>query len=134
MVSYQDLCHGLHRIQQWCLKKGASSLAALLYAGWHGRASGPSDSLYLLEHSSAVKCCPVQPSCQLLLVSLTIACLGWPAGLGPRVVARAWADPEYKERLLADGVSAIKELGISAEGWKPHGGVTGEGRLVLCSF
>ena len=49
------------------------------------------------------------------------------------MVARAWTDPEYKERLLADGVSAIKELGISAEGWKPHGGVTGEGRLVLCS-
>eukprot|EP00891_Asterochloris_glomerata_P003001 jgi/Astpho2/3001/Aster-03310 len=45
-------------------------------------------------------------------------------GLGPRVVARAWTDPEYKKRLLADGVSAIKEMGISAEGWKPYGGVT----------
>ena len=41
------------------------------------------------------------------------------------MVARAWTDPEYKKRLLDDGVSAIKELGISAEGWKPYGGVTG---------
>ena len=48
-------------------------------------------------------------------------------------MARAWTDPEYKKRLLADGVSAIKEMGISAEGWKPYGGVTGERRLVLCS-
>ena len=31
---------------------------------------------------------------------------------GRRVVARAWVDPAYKERLLADGSSAIGELGI----------------------
>jgi nitrile hydratase subunit alpha len=36
---------------------------------------------------------------------------------GAEVVARAWADPEYKERLLADGTAAIGELGFSgAEG------------------
>ncbi|MDJ0866010.1 MAG: nitrile hydratase subunit alpha [Myxococcota bacterium] len=36
---------------------------------------------------------------------------------GRRVVARAWVDPAYKERLLADGSSAIGELGIEgAEG------------------
>jgi nitrile hydratase subunit alpha len=29
---------------------------------------------------------------------------------GARVVARAWTDPEFKERLLADGLSAIGEL------------------------
>jgi len=29
---------------------------------------------------------------------------------GARVVARAWADPEYRERLLADGTAAIAEL------------------------
>jgi nitrile hydratase len=31
---------------------------------------------------------------------------------GARVVARAWADPEYKRRLLADGSAAVGELGF----------------------
>jgi len=31
---------------------------------------------------------------------------------GARVVARAWADPEYKRRLLADGLAAIGELDL----------------------
>ena len=31
---------------------------------------------------------------------------------GAKVVARAWADPQYKERLLADGTGAIAELGF----------------------
>jgi len=31
---------------------------------------------------------------------------------GAKVVARAWTDPEYKRRLLADGTSAVKELGF----------------------
>jgi nitrile hydratase subunit alpha len=31
---------------------------------------------------------------------------------GAKVVARAWIDPEYKERLLADGTAAIAELGF----------------------
>jgi nitrile hydratase len=40
--------------------------------------------------------------------------------IGPRngalVVARAWVDPEYKKRLLADAGSAITELGYAKEG------------------
>jgi nitrile hydratase subunit alpha len=32
--------------------------------------------------------------------------------LGAKVVARAWLDPSYKERLLANGHDAVKELGI----------------------
>jgi nitrile hydratase subunit alpha len=32
---------------------------------------------------------------------------------GAKVVARAWTDPEYKKRLLADGTAAVKELGFS---------------------
>jgi nitrile hydratase subunit alpha len=32
---------------------------------------------------------------------------------GARVVARAWRDPAYKQRLLANGTSAIGELGYS---------------------
>ena len=36
---------------------------------------------------------------------------------GARVVARAWVDPDYKRRLLADGTAAIAELGFGgAEG------------------
>ena len=31
---------------------------------------------------------------------------------GARVVARAWCDPAYKARLLADGSAAVRELGI----------------------
>jgi nitrile hydratase len=33
--------------------------------------------------------------------------------LGARVVARAWVDPAYRERLLADGSAAVEELGIT---------------------
>ena len=32
---------------------------------------------------------------------------------GAKVVARAWIDPAYRQRLLADGTGAISELGIS---------------------
>jgi nitrile hydratase subunit alpha len=36
---------------------------------------------------------------------------------GAKVVARAWVDPAYRERLLADGAAAIAELGFGgAEG------------------
>jgi nitrile hydratase subunit alpha len=31
---------------------------------------------------------------------------------GAKVVAKAWSDPEYKARLLADGTAAIAELGF----------------------
>ena len=34
--------------------------------------------------------------------------------LGARVVARAWTDPDFKARLLADGSAAIAELGIDS--------------------
>jgi nitrile hydratase len=42
---------------------------------------------------------------------------------GARVVARAWIDPVYKQRLLADPTNAIAELG--------YGGAQGEHMLVL---
>ena len=35
---------------------------------------------------------------------------------GARAVARAWTDPAYKQRLLADGTAALAELGISGRG------------------
>lgn len=42
---------------------------------------------------------------------------------GARVVARAWVDPAYKQRLLGDGTTAIKELGYS--------GIQGEDMVVV---
>ena len=42
---------------------------------------------------------------------------------GAKVVARAWTDPEYKARLLADGTPAIAELGF--------GGPEGEHMVVV---
>ncbi len=32
---------------------------------------------------------------------------------GAKVVAKAWTDPEYRERLLADGTAAVKEFGFT---------------------
>jgi nitrile hydratase len=42
---------------------------------------------------------------------------------GARVVARAWADPAYKQRLLTDADTAIAELG--------YGGMQGEHMVVI---
>ncbi len=42
---------------------------------------------------------------------------------GARVVARAWTDPAYKQRLLTDADSAIAELG--------YGGMQGEHMVVV---
>src|SRR5712692_5803 len=42
---------------------------------------------------------------------------------GARVVARAWADPAYKQRLLANADAAIAELG--------YGGMQGEHMVVV---
>ena len=42
---------------------------------------------------------------------------------GARVVARAWVDPEYRARLLADGTAAIAELG--------YGGPEGDHMVVV---
>ncbi len=42
---------------------------------------------------------------------------------GARVVARAWSDPDYKARLLADGSAAIAELGFA--------GMQGEDMVVV---
>ena len=38
---------------------------------------------------------------------------------GYRMVARAWCDPQYKSRLLADGNAAAAELGIDLTHWAP---------------
>jgi len=38
---------------------------------------------------------------------------------GFRVVARAWVDGEFKQRLLADATSAVSELGVDLSHWAP---------------
>jgi nitrile hydratase len=43
--------------------------------------------------------------------------------LGAKVVARAWTDPEFRQRLLSDATAACAELGI--------GGLQGEDMVVL---
>jgi nitrile hydratase len=43
--------------------------------------------------------------------------------IGAKIVARAWVDPEFKARLLADTTEACKEMGA--------GGVQGEEMIVL---
>src|SRR5437016_8462340 len=35
---------------------------------------------------------------------------------GARVVAKAWTDPQYKKRLLANGTAACEELGLEIPG------------------
>jgi nitrile hydratase subunit alpha len=35
--------------------------------------------------------------------------------MGARVVARAWTDPTYKERLLREGTKAVAELGVTID-------------------
>jgi nitrile hydratase len=43
--------------------------------------------------------------------------------LGAKVVAKAWADPDFKQKLLADATATCKELGIS--------GLQGEDMVVV---
>lgn len=38
--------------------------------------------------------------------------------LGAAVVARAWTDPAFRERLLADGSAACREMGIAVDAMK----------------
>jgi nitrile hydratase len=55
---------------------------------------------------------------------------------GARVVAKAWVDADFKERLLDDGSAAVAELGIAG----PEGNVRvvenrpGEHNLVVCTL
>ena len=41
---------------------------------------------------------------------------------GARVVARAWVDPDYKARLLADGDGRDRRARLRRAGGRPHGG------------
>ncbi len=56
--------------------------------------------------------------------------------LGARVVARAWTDPHFKARLLADGTAAIAELGIESHDLHLEVVENGPGlhHLVVCTL
>jgi hypothetical protein len=56
---------------------------------------------------------------------------------GARMVARAWLDPAYRARMLADGAKAAEELGIPMRGMPPLGvleDTEGEHNLVVCTL
>ena len=62
---------------------------------------------------------------------------------GAQVVARAWSDPAYKERLLSDATAAIAELGftgrqgehmVALENKPPEDGRPGVHNMVVCTL
>lgn len=58
-------------------------------------------------------------------------------GQGARMVAKAWTDPAYHARLLADGSKAAEELGIPMRGMPPLGvleNTTSVHNLVVCTL
>ena len=53
---------------------------------------------------------------------------------GAKVVARAWVDPAYKQRLLADGTAAIEELGFGGVDLQVVENTPGVHNLVVCTL
>jgi nitrile hydratase subunit alpha len=53
---------------------------------------------------------------------------------GAKVVARAWVDPAYKQRLLADGTVAIEELGFGGVDLQVVENRPGVHNLVVCTL
>lgn len=53
---------------------------------------------------------------------------------GARVVARAWTDPAYKQRLLTDGVAAVAELGYAQHNLVAVENTAKIHNLVVCTL
>jgi len=53
---------------------------------------------------------------------------------GAKVVARAWIDPAYRARLLADGTAAIEELGFGGVDLQVVENTPGVHNLVVCTL
>ena len=53
---------------------------------------------------------------------------------GAKVVARAWLDPAYKQRLLTDGTAAIEELGFGGVDLKVVENRPGVHNMVVCTL
>ena len=45
--------------------------------------------------------------------------------IGPKLVARAWVDPAFRQLLLEDGMTAAREFGFEAPGYPLKGGFNG---------
>lgn len=58
-------------------------------------------------------------------------------GQGARMVAKAWTDPAYRDRMLEDGTKAAEELGIPMRGMPPLGVLEDSAdlhNLVVCTL
>jgi hypothetical protein len=58
-------------------------------------------------------------------------------GQGARMVAKAWADPAFRARMLEDGTKAADELGIPMRGMPPLGVLKNTAavhHLVICTL
>ncbi|MGE0416222.1 MAG: nitrile hydratase subunit alpha [Acetobacteraceae bacterium] len=58
-------------------------------------------------------------------------------GQGARMVARAWVDPAFRERMLSDGSKAAEEIGIPMRGMPPLGVLENTAdthNLVVCTL
>ncbi|MBW4093381.1 MAG: nitrile hydratase subunit alpha [Proteobacteria bacterium] len=56
---------------------------------------------------------------------------------GARIVAKAWTDPEFRARLLADGTATVEALGIPMRGAPPLGVLENTAalhHLVVCTL
>jgi len=53
---------------------------------------------------------------------------------GAKVVARAWVDPGYRQRLLANGTAAIEELGFGGVDLQVVENTPGVHNLVVCTL
>ncbi len=53
---------------------------------------------------------------------------------GAKVVARAWVDPAYRQRLLADGTAAIEELGFGGVDLQVVENTAAVHNLVVCTL
>jgi nitrile hydratase len=53
---------------------------------------------------------------------------------GAKIVARAWVDPAYKERLLADGTAAAEELGFGGNHLKVVENTPTVHNMVVCTL
>jgi nitrile hydratase subunit alpha len=102
---------------------GATATPDLLHAETHDHLNIPSDVALRVKalESLLVEKGLVDPAALDAVVDTYEHKIG-PRN-GARVIARAWVDPAYKQRLLTDGSAAIAELGF--------GGLQGEDMVVV---
>ena len=95
---------------------GATAATDVVHAQDHGHQAVPSDVALRVKslESLLVEKGLVDPAALDAVVDVFERKVG-PRN-GARVVARAWVDPTYKQRLLRNGTAAVAELGYS--GWQ----------------